>query len=76
MHYNLRQTGNRSSEHSLMCHRAVNQRTLINYPSKKTGKPKQYLKTHFTEKSNKAKVIPLHAMEAHGRKGGMVPTHS
>jgi hypothetical protein len=25
---------------------------------------------------NKGKVIPLHAMEAHGVRGGIAPTHS
>jgi hypothetical protein len=27
-------------------------------------------------KSKKSKAVPLHAMEAHGGRGGIAPTHS
>jgi hypothetical protein len=39
--------------------------------------------THMSNKSNqnfiskvKSKAVPLHAMEAHGGRGGIAPTHS
>jgi hypothetical protein len=35
-----------------------------------------YLYNTIPPKVKKSKVIPLHAMEAHGRRGGIAPTHT
>jgi hypothetical protein len=32
--------------------------------------------TENVSKSKKSKAVPLHAMEAHGVRGGIAPTHS
>jgi hypothetical protein len=30
----------------------------------------------FKEKKSKSKAVPLHAMEAHGGRGGIAPAHT
>jgi hypothetical protein len=31
---------------------------------------------HIKKSKKKSKAVPLHAMEAHGERGGIAPTHS
>jgi hypothetical protein len=39
---------------------------------KRNGKEEK----HFSKINIKSKAVPLHAMEAHGGRGGIAPTHT
>jgi hypothetical protein len=35
-----------------------------------------YISLYYDQNKKKSKAVPLHAMEAHGGRGGVAPTHT